>query len=128
MSKNGYMLFLREDPAIGLSPQPVYAPVPLDHKPETAEDFCKTYLVKESFEEAAHEATKAYEAAVESGAAEELDVIFPVSVSDTGGLTVYTQDGSEIACFTKDQIFASFGMNFEALEPLGAEDFFGAEI
>jgi hypothetical protein len=114
----GYMSFLAEAPIIGLDPHPAYAP---DPAPEAygAHVWARLYHVekdKADLEREAQEDLEARRDAYELGDMEdfdeETDQIFPVTVSDSGTLTVMDPDGSFVLReYTPPDIYRAFGMS-----------------
>jgi hypothetical protein len=93
--KTGWMLFSAEDPIVGLSPQPAYAPVePCD----SAEGWFEEYSCFETRAEAeayAEEDAEAYAEAVAAGDLEGsrlADIAYKVVVYDTGNVHIYDSD------------------------------------
>lgn len=121
---NGYMLFAADTPIVGLDPHPAYAP---DAAPEAfgAVVWARLYHVNPDRTELEREALEDLQAArdaVEAGDledwSEEPDEVFPVTVSETGVLTVMDPDGQYVmAEYAPADVYGAFGMSCPEVLP-----------
>lgn len=120
----GYMLFAADTPIIGLDPHPAYAP---EEAPEAygAAVWARLYHVSPDRAELEREALEDLAAArdaVEAGDledwSEEPDEVFPVTVSDTGVLTVMDPDGRYVMReYAPADVYGAFGMRCPEVLP-----------
>ena len=120
----GYMLFAAEAPLIGLDPHPAYAP---EEAPEAfgAAVWARLYQVgtdREALMTEARQDLEARRGAYEAGDLEDheegADLMFPVTVSDAGVLTVLDpESGHVLAKYGPDQVYGAFGMTPPAALP-----------
>lgn len=120
----GYMLFTSDTPMIGLDPHPAYSP---QEAPEAfgADTWARLYGVvqdRAELEREALEDLEAFRSAVEAGDLtdwpEDPDMAFPVTVSDSGTLTVMDPEGNHVmAEYSPADVYGAFGMDCPNILP-----------